>query len=151
MHYCQLEMINIIKESVCNKTIIPTNAIIGIDDIMENRRILFGRKKLAMIYSVVGAVSVLGVLLMAWLITSRIWWGLVVYISLAVFGLLISVFQLKNSTFVCPKCDSDFKPPLKRVFFSTGSHKVRWMTCTKCGHKDWCVLQNPNNSAKGVI
>ena len=137
----QLEMLNIIKESVRNKAIIPANTIIGIDHIMEKKKMSLGKKKLAMIYAVVGAASVLGLLFMAWLITSRIWWGLAIYIALAVFGLVISAFQLKDSVLVCPKCDSDFKPPLRRVFFSTGSHKMRWMTCAECGHRGWCVLR----------
>ena len=142
----QLELINVIKESIRNKTIIPTNTIIGIDDIMEKKKMSLGKRKLAMVYAGVGAASTLGLLFMAWLIASRIWWGLAVYIALAAFGLLLSAFQLKDSVLTCPKCDSNFKPPLRRVFFSTGSHKVRWMTCPKCGHKDWCVLRGVNQT-----
>ena len=147
----QLEMINVIKESIRNKTIIPANTIIGTGDIMEKKKMSHGKKKLAMIYAGVGAASVLGLLFMSWLVAARIWWGLAVYISLAVFGLSISAFQLKGSVFICPKCDSDFEPPLYRAFFSTGNHKVRWFACPKCGQEDWCVLRKPNNPAKGAI
>ena len=147
----QLEMINAIKESIHNKTIIPAKTIIGIDAIMEKKKMVQGKKKLAIIYAGVGAASALGLLFMAWLIISRIWWGLAVYIVIAVFGLSLSAFQLKAAMFICPKCDSDFKPPLYRAFFSTGSHKVRYMTCPKCSNKDWCVLRYPNNTARGAI
>jgi len=138
----QLEMINAIKESIRDKAIIPENTIIGIEGIMEKKNKMSNKKKLTMVYIGVGVASALGLMFMAWLVASRIWWGLAVYISIAILGLLISAFQLKDNVFICPKCDSVFKPPLRRAFFSTGSHKLRWMPCPECGHTDWCVLQN---------
>ena len=138
----QLEMINIIKESISDKTIIPENTIFGIEDIMEERKNTRNKKKLTMVYVGVGFVSALGLAFMVWLVASRIWWGLAVYLAVAIFGLVVSALQLKDNVFICPKCDSVFKPPLMRAFFSTGSHKLRWMTCPECGNKDWCVVQN---------
>jgi len=113
-----------------------------IESIMEKRNKEHTKKKLTMVYVGVGIAATLGFLFMVWLIYSRIWWGLAVYISIAILGLLISALQLKSNVFICPKCDSVFKPSLIRAFFSTGSHKVRWMTCPECGHKDWCILRN---------
>ena len=146
----RLEVINVIKKSIRNKEIVPVNTIVGIDSIMEKKMVPWNKKP-AVIYALVGTASVLGLLFMAWLIISGIWWGLAVYLSFAVFGLLISAFQLRDAVFACPNCDSDFKPPLMRAFFSIGSHKVRRMACPKCGHKDWCVLRKPDNPAKGVV
>ena len=137
----QLEMINAIKESIRNKAIISANTIIGIESMMEKKKMVLGKKKLAMIYVGVGFTSALGLLFMVWLVESRIWWALAVYMLTAVFGLLVSAFQLKGATFICPNCGSVFKPPLRQTFFSTGSHKVRLMTCPECGHKNWCVLR----------
>ena len=84
---------------------------------------------------------------MVWLMVSRIWWGLAIYISIAIIGLLSSAFQLKDTEFICPKCNSVFKPSLRRTFFSTGSSKVRWMTCPECGHKNWCVLRKQEQAS----
>ena len=137
----QLEMINVIKKSVRDKAIIPANTILGIEDIMEKKNKVRNRKKLTMIYIGVGVVATSQLLLLAWLITSHIWWAFAVYIFAALLGILMTVFQLEDTMFVCPKCDSVFKPSLRRAFFSTGDHKVRWMTCTECGHKDWCILR----------
>jgi len=94
-----------------------------------------------MIYIVVGVFVASQLLLLVWLITSRIWWALAVYMFAAICGILMAVLQLKDTVFICPKCDSVFKPSLRRAFFSTGGHKVRWMTCPECGNKDWCVLR----------
>ena len=137
----QVDMINAIKESIRDKAIIPASTIFGIESIMERKNKVRNQKKLAMIYLGVGVAAASQLLLLAWLIASRIWWPLAVYLTVALSGILITVFMLKENAFVCPKCDSVFKPSLRRAFFSTGDHKVRWMTCPECGHKDWCAMR----------
>jgi len=137
----QLEMIHAIKESIGDKAMIPANTILGIEDMMEKRNKVRNRKKLTMVYVGVGIAAVSGFLFVARLVASRIWWGLAAYISVATISLLISAFHLKDSVFICPKCNSVFKPSLRRTFLSTGDHKVRWMACPECGHEDWCVLR----------
>jgi len=137
----QLEMINIIKESIQDKAIIPKNTLLDIEDIMEKKNTVRNKKKLTLIYIGVGIAATSGLLFMMWLVASRIWWGLVVYISVAIISLLISAFHLKDNGFICPKCNAVFKPSLKRAFFSIGDYKVRLLTCPECGHRDWCVLR----------
>lgn len=137
----QLEMITIIKENISGKTIVPANTILDVEHIMEKKNKTRDTKKLMLIYMAVGIVSALGLLFMAWLVVSRIWWGLAVYISVAILGLSISTYQLKDNEFICPKCDSVFKPSLRHAFFTTGSHIIRWTKCPECGHKDWCVIR----------
>jgi DNA-binding transcriptional MerR regulator len=141
----QLEMISVIKESIGDNAVAPVNTIIGIESIVENknrvRKNARNKKKLTMIYVGVGIASALGLLFMAWLVVSRIWWGLAAYISVAIVSLLISAFHMKDFEFVCPNCDAVFKPSLFRAFFTTGDNRVRWTACPKCGHKDWCVLR----------
>ncbi len=134
----QSEMIKIIKDSVHNKAIIPVNIIIDIEEIMEKKNNIRNQKKLALLYLGVAIAAIAGFSFMLWLVASRIWWGLAVYTSIAIITLLLSA---KENVFICPKCDSVFKPSLLRAIFSTGNHKVRWMTCPECGHEDWCVLQ----------
>jgi len=140
----RLEMINIIKESITGKAVVPANTIIDVGHIMEKKNKTRSTKKLALIYAVVGIAATSGFLFMAWLVVSRIWWGLAVYVSVAIFGLLISAFNLKDNAFICPKCNAVFKLSLRRTFFSVGDNKVRWMTCPECGHRDWCVLRKQN-------
>ena len=137
----QLAMINIVKENIAGKAKVPANTILDIEHTMEKKSKAQNKKRLAIIYLGVGLVAILGLLFMAWLVVSRIWWGLAIYLSIAIIGLSISALHLKNHLFICPKCSSTFKPPLSVAFFSVGDHKVRWITCLKCGHKDWCVLQ----------
>ena len=88
-----------------------------------------------------GFAAALELSFMVWLVIQRIWWGLAAYIAIAVFGLSVSAFQLKDNAFVCPKCNKTFKPPMRQAFFSTGDHKVRWIACPVCGDNEWCVMQ----------
>jgi DNA-binding transcriptional MerR regulator len=143
IHQCQkqLEMINTIKKSIGDETIVSVNTIIDIEDIMEKNNKDSGKKKLVMIYLGVGVAAALGLAFMVWLIMSRTWWGLAVYLFFALFGISMSVLQLKGNVFICPSCDGVFKPSLTRAFFTTGNNKIRWINCPECGHKDWCVLK----------
>ena len=135
----QLEMITVIKESIARKTTNPANSILDVEHMMEKKKYSRNTKKLALIYMNVAVASVTGCAFMVWLITSRLWWALGVYLSMAVFGITVSAFQLKNTVFICPNCDAVFG--IRRAFFTTGSHKVRWAKCPECGKKNWCVLR----------
>ncbi|MCL2361760.1 MAG: MerR family transcriptional regulator [Defluviitaleaceae bacterium] len=137
----QLEMVQTLKECIYDKAIVPVNTIIDIEGIMEKKNKFRNKKKLTTIYVGVGIVATLGFLFMVWLAVARIWWGLGVYIAVAIISLLISAIPLKDKSLICPKCNSVFKPSLWRTFFSVGDNKVRFMTCPECGHKDWCVLR----------
>ena len=137
----QLEMIKAIKERIGDKAIVPANTIIGIENIMENKNKMRSKEKLALIYIAVAIAAALGLSFMVWLVASRNWLGLAAYIGVAIIGLSISAFPLKDTSFICPNCSTVFKTSLRRAFFSTGNHKVRWMTCPECGHRDWCVLR----------
>ena len=137
----QLEMIKAIKESICNEAVIPANTILDIEDMMEKKNKVQGKKTLMIVYLGVGVACVLGLWLLIWLIWSQIWWAVVVYGFFSIFGLSLSAFMLKEMEFICPGCNTAFKPPLRRAFFSTGSHEVRWATCPECKYTGWCVLR----------
>ena len=74
-----------------DKAIIPTNIILGIEDIMEKKNKAGNKKKLTVIYIIVGVVAASQLLLLIWLIMSRFWRALAVYL----FTLL--VWSIDNS------------------------------------------------------
>ena len=139
----QLEMINLIKESISDTAIIPANTILGIEDIMEKKRKTQGRRKLTLVHIAVAVGCVLQTAFLGWLIHLAItgkWWPISVYLALGVLGIIIALINLKDKEYICPKCEMVFKPSLWRAFFTTGNNKVRWTKCPDCGHRDWCVL-----------
>jgi len=146
----QLDMINIIKENICEKAINPENSILDVGSIMEKKNKDRNKRRLTLIYIGVGVFVASQLVLLAWLITSKLWWAIAIYMFIAILGTLIVIFQLKDSVFICPNCDSIFKPSLRRAYFSTGDHRVRWMTCPECKHTDWCVIQSKELVSKGT-
>ena len=143
-------MITVIKKGITDKASVPANTILDVEHIMimekknEKKSKSHNKKKLTMIYVAVGIASTLGLLFMVWLVALGIWWGLALYIAVTIISLLISAIPLKDTVFICPKCNAFFKPSLRRAFFTVGNNKVRWMTCLECGNEDWCVLRKQN-------
>ena len=144
----QLEMITVIKESITGKAGVSANTILDMEHIMEAKNKSRSMKKRNLVYVGVGIAAALGLAFMVWLAVSRIWWGLGVYIAVAIISLAVSSFNLKDIDFICPKCDSIFSPSLMRAFFTTGGNKVRWTTCPDCGHTDWCVLRKQTRTGE---
>jgi DNA-binding transcriptional MerR regulator/predicted RNA-binding Zn-ribbon protein involved in translation (DUF1610 family) len=142
----QLEMINVIKENISNKAIVPANSILDVEHIMEKKNRNRSIKKLALTYTFVAITSTLGLAFIAWLVLSQIWWGLGLYFGCAIFGIVVSLLALKNIEYICPNCDSVTKPPLGKAFFNTGNMKVRWMKCPECGEKNWCVMRKQKSN-----
>jgi len=138
----QLEMINVIKENIKDKAIVPANTIPGIEDLMKKQKNVSGKKKLTLIYTVLAICIAIQFAFLGWLIISRLWWAIGLYLVLGMFGVLISLLVLKDYEFICPNCDAVFKPTLWRAFFTTGDNRVRWFTCPECSHTDWCVLRS---------
>ena len=140
----QLEMINVIKESIANKATVPANTIIDIEHIMKKKKKVQNRRKLALVHIGVGIFCVVQMVFLAWLVLLALsgrWWPIAAYLSFVALGIIVALVDLSNKEYVCPKCDSVFKPPLWRAFFTTGNTKVRWTKCPECGHKDWCVIR----------
>ena len=161
-------MINVIKESIRNKTVIPANTIIGIDDIMEKKKMLHGKKKSALfwIFAETHVGQILLFLLVGWMavrFSISLLWVFAIVLFLEVLEPLISrVIQKRDPVLICPNCDSDFKPPLRKMFFSftilnfSGTSFNHWqqlhrMTCPECGHRDWCILRKPDNLQTGEM
>jgi len=140
----QLEMIAIIKESIRNKATISANSILDVEHIMERKNNSRGKKKLVLTHLFVGLLAVTQAAFFAWLIylaTNSTWWPIAAYLSMAVMGIIITLLVLRGNEYVCPKCDTVFKLPLWRAFFTTGNSKVRWTKCPSCSNKDWCIIR----------
>jgi DNA-binding transcriptional MerR regulator len=92
----QHEMIAVIKANIHNTVTVPANTILDVEHIMKKKNKSRNTRKLALIYVGVGIASALGLSFMAWLVISGIWWGLAVYMSVAVFSIGVSVLSLRT-------------------------------------------------------
>jgi len=134
----QIETIKVIKESICNKTNIPVNSIIDIETVMEKNKKVIKKNRRVMFFG--GFLAMPQFSLLALGIIRGTWLPFAIYMLAAVpIATIVVIFAFKDSVFICPECNAFFKPTLKNVMFTTGDSKVRWLLCTKCGHKGWCV------------
>jgi DNA-binding transcriptional MerR regulator len=134
----QLETIEVIKESVHNKTTIPVNYLIDIERMMEkNKKVRSKFKKLVVIACLISLPTFGTVAL--WIVTGM-WIPFVIVFPLTqLLGVLLAKHYFSDAAFICAECNSVFVPPFKNVLFTSGTIKARWLTCTKCGFAGYCV------------
>jgi len=73
-------------------------------------------------------------------IAKGIWIPFAIWLPLeTLLSVLLAWYHYKDISFVCAACNSEFKPPFKKVLFTCGTPKARWLTCTKCGHEGYCA------------
>ena len=133
----QLEAIKIVKDSIRDGDAIPVNSIIDIEHMMENKK---------------GLRKVHGMLIGGAIPSTLIWWGAIILwivigiwipfaaytpIHFLICALLVR-FLHRNTKYICPECNSVFRPPLRK-FWRTSGNRTRYLTCTECGHAGYCV------------
>ena len=105
---------------------------------MENKKKLY---KLRWTMLAVGLVSeAIEISTAIYWYNTGIWWPFAVGM-IAVIGLCtwISLYYFRNVEYICPQCHTVFKPTLREAFFAYHTPNTRKLTCTKCGHKGYCV------------
>ena len=70
-----------------------------------------------------------------------IWWpfafiGMPMLIALSIW---VSAYYFRNVDYICPQCETVFKPKFKQAFFANHTPTTRKLTCPHCGHKGFCV------------
>ena len=134
----QKEAIKAIKEAVANSDTIPVESINDIEHIMNEK------KKLRKVH---GTMLVVGIVMdlveigtIALWIAKGIWWPFAAGMPLVVLtGALLIRMYFNNTAYICTECNGRFKPKFREFLFAGHTPKTRKLTCTECGHKDWCV------------
>lgn len=74
------------------------------------------------------------------LISSRIWWPLIIWAVLAIpYVICVSIYYFKKVAYICPQCHEIFKPKFKEAFWARHTPTLRKLTCTYCGYRGFCV------------
>jgi len=134
----QLDTISIIKESIADKATIPVNSIIDIESRMENNKKVRQKFRRLVIFGCLIGIPTFAAIAL-WIARGN-WIPFVVWFPISqILGVLLARNHFKDSAFVCAKCDKVFKPTFGKVMRTSGTTKARWLTCTECGHKGYCV------------
>ena len=103
----------------------------------NNNKLKKVRRTLILTAIPVGILEIAGILL--WILKG-VWWVFALYVIVAIpWGIVISRYYFKNTAYLCPQCHTVFQPTFKEAFFARHTPKTRRVTCTRCGHKGFCV------------
>ena len=134
----QQETIKAIKESIRDTTTIPVESIIDIENVMENKK--KHDRAYAKLITLAFLISIPSFGAIALWIASGVWIPFVVYFPIqTLLGVLIAKHHFKTSAFICAECNCMFKPTFSKLIRTSGTRKARWLACTICGHKGYCV------------
>lgn len=77
--------------------------------------------------------------LILWIVKG-IWIPFALGLPIAVgLGVWITKFYFDRIVYICPECHTVFRPKFKEAFWANHTPTTRKLTCTKCGHKGFCV------------
>lgn len=73
-------------------------------------------------------------------IVKGVWWPFVLCLLIAVvWGSIMIIHYFRNVQYICPECHQTFRPSVKELILARHTPTTRKLTCTKCGHKGFCV------------
>ncbi|MFD1417562.1 MerR family transcriptional regulator [Companilactobacillus keshanensis] len=134
----QIKAIENIKKSLPDLDNFPINFIDDIDYIMDNKKSLRNLH-----FKIIGGGLVMDAIEVGTLVASImtgnwLWFSLGIVIAVVTATLLTKIY-FQGTNYICPNCNTEFKPSFKQAFFAKHTFKTRKLTCPNCGEKDFCV------------
>ena len=127
-----------LKSGVKSQTTFSLESIGDIAIIMQGKKKL-KKLRLTSVLTGIPVTALQWFSIIFWIIRG-IWWPFVVWaIVAAVWGTIISRYYFRNVKYICSECHEVFKPNMKEAFWANHTPSTRKLTCTKCGHKGFCV------------
>lgn len=130
--------ISSMMEAVRQAQMMPMASIDDMERIMQGKRKL---KKDRRIMLGVGLVcDAIEISTVVWWIMKGDWvpFAVGMPVVIAIAALLVRMYY-RDTAYICPHCHTVFKPSKREFFWSNHTPNTRKLTCTACGHKDWCV------------
>ena len=135
------------------KTGLKTVSAFSIESIGDIAATMENKKKLSAVHRnlllaglPVSLLQIAGILL--WIFRGT-WWVFAAWAVAAIpYGIWASRYYFRKTAYICPQCHEVFKPNFKEAFFAKHTPKTRKLTCTKCGHRGFCVETYDNSEEK---
>lgn len=117
---------------------LSAEAVGDIAKTMENRKKLRRVHGIMMAIGLVMDVIEIGTLI--YWIRTGVWLPFAVGMCAVIaMGAYVFLFWSRKTAYICPQCHEVFKPGKREGFFAANTSTTRKLTCTKCGHKGFCV------------
>lgn len=73
-------------------------------------------------------------------IARGLWWPFLIWVCIAIpYAILISRYYFTHVAYICPNCQTVFKPKFKEAFFARHTPSTRKLTCAACSYHGFCV------------
>ena len=67
------------------------------------------------------------------------WWTLIISGIIFILSIVvICIIYFKNVEFICPHCNTQFKPKTSKAIIAPHLGYLRHLTCPNCNKKSWC-------------
>ncbi len=132
------DIIDYILSQINDSKAISLEYIIGMEQRMKEKKKMSSMYiKMSALAAVMSVLEVTAIVIWA---VSGLWWVFAVTIPIVIVLtiLLINIYY-KNARYICPECQSKFKPKFSEFLFANHTLKMRKLTCTKCRQKNWCI------------
>lgn len=134
----QLKTIKMVRESIIKTNAIPIETISEMEEIIKNKKKL--RKVHGTMLALGIVMDIIQVLAIALWIFQGIWIPFAICMPIVILiGILTVRMYYKNTVYICPECNTTFKPPMKEFFFANHTPKTRKLKCPNCKNVSFCV------------
>ena len=117
---------------------VSVESIGDVATVMENKKKLSAMHRNMILSAIPIGILQWGAILL-WILKG-IWWPSVLGVVLAIPCVCwMTRYYYRNTAYICPQCHEVFKPAFKEMLFANHTPKTRKLTCTKCGHRGFCV------------
>jgi len=134
----QLKLIDELKRNLPQMNQVSLKTIDDIDAIMSNKKAL---RKVHVKMLITGfLMDIVEIGTLVWGIKKGQWVPFILGMFLAIIAAIwISKYYFQNTNYICPNCNTEFKPRFKQAFWAKHTPKARKLTCPNCGKKDYCI------------
>lgn len=134
----QIKKIEEIKHNLPEIDQVKIKDIGDIENIMNNKKSL---KRVHMTMLLVGfPMDFIEIGTLVWGIMKGDWLPFALGMTLVlIVAAWLTRFYYQNTNYICPNCNTEFKPKFWAAFIGRHNSRARKLVCPACGQKDYCV------------
>lgn len=141
----QIRMIEKIRRNLPQVDQIKINDLNDVEKAMNNKKSL--RRVHINMVAIGLLMDVIEISTLIWAILKGNWLPFIIAIVIAIgLAVWITRYYFQKVNYVCPNCNTEFKPKFWAAFWGRHNIRARYLVCPACGQKNYCVEVYDDNS-----
>jgi len=134
----QIKMIEEIRHNLPETDQIKIKDIRDIESVMNNKKSL---RKVHMTMLIIGfPLDFIEIGTLVWGIMKGDWIPFIIGMTVVlIVAAWLTRFYFNNTNYICPNCNTEFKPKFWAAFWGKHTPRTRKLVCPSCGEKNYCV------------